>query len=272
MLCRHCGDKPGTLMCTGCRNNAYCSSGCQLVAWTQGHKELCRGKTSNKPLKPIAPLDPPFVRMSLEEERIVRAKTPWGLACQCVMIIENRYIQSDDPEIYFAIPNPPVLELVTEPMHISDKMPPLDFPHATTEILCEFTILNGTRPPLRYRAVVPTPPDFLAANERSCDIGPPYRASEELCNRTATGLQHSFAKQLFAMPEMHKCANPGCATTIVLGMAGLGPRKAVVGSKLVFRTRKPALEDIWAPCCYDTTCVTTVRTMLTNAMMKHTKR
>jgi hypothetical protein len=38
--------------------------------------------------------------------------------------------------------------------------------------------------------------------------------------------------------------------------------------KLVFRMRKPALEDIWAPCCYDEECITIVRTMLTKAMIK----
>jgi hypothetical protein len=83
---------------------------------------------------------------------------------------------------------------------------------------------------VRYTAVVPTPPDFLAANERSCDIGPPYRASEELCNRTAGGLQNSFAKQIFALPEMTKCANPKCFFTMLLGDQRFGPRMAVVGS------------------------------------------
>jgi hypothetical protein len=42
--------------------------------------------------------------------------------------------------------------------------------------------------------------------------------------------------------------------------------------KLVFRTRKPALEDIWAPCCYDEECITIVRTMLTKAMIKAMER
>jgi hypothetical protein len=70
----------------------------------------------------------------------------------------------------------------------------------------ELTILT-TPKPVRYRASVTALPDFHAANERSCDIGPPYRVSEELSNRTAVGLQHSFAKQVFAMPEMWKCSN-----------------------------------------------------------------
>jgi hypothetical protein len=93
----------------------------------------------------------------------------------------------------------------------------------------EFTILNGLNP-VRYKVVVPTPPDFLAANERSCDIGPPYKVSDELCNRTALGLQHSFAKQLFAVPEMWKCINKTCLATVVLGIESHGPRQAVVGS------------------------------------------
>ncbi|KAJ6556055.1 hypothetical protein B0H19DRAFT_138960 [Mycena capillaripes] len=266
MLCRHCGVKDGTLVCTGCRDTAYCSSACQLVAWKQGHKELCRGKISTKPLTPIPPLNPPFVRMSPAEEREARAKESWGLACQCVYILDHRYAGSNHPHLYYAIPNPSALELVTENLHISDKCAPLDFPHADTEILYEITILSG-RKAMRYRAVVPTPPDFFAANERSCDIGPPYRVSEELCNRTAGGIQHSFAKQIFGMPEMWKCANITCIPTLFLKEPN-APRKAVVGSKLVFRTRKAALEDIWAPCCHDEECVTIVQTMLTNAMEK----
>ncbi|KAF8211710.1 hypothetical protein K438DRAFT_56303 [Mycena galopus ATCC 62051] len=60
------------LMYTGCRNSAYCSSECRLVSWQEGHKELCRGMTSNKPLKPIPPLNLPVPRMSLEKERAAR--------------------------------------------------------------------------------------------------------------------------------------------------------------------------------------------------------
>ncbi|KAJ7269605.1 hypothetical protein C8J57DRAFT_1322511, partial [Mycena rebaudengoi] len=264
MLCRHCVDKEGILVCTGCRRTAYCSRECQLVSWKQGHKQLCRGEV-NKPLKPIAPLNPPFVRMNPAEERAARAKESWGLACQCIAVIDNRYVESEDHDRYLAVPNPPVIELVTENLHLSDKCASLDFPHANDEIRYEFTILNGLNP-VRYKVVVPTPPDFLAANERSCDIGPPYKVSDELCNRTALGLQHSFAKQLFA------CAGDTCLATVVLGIESHGPRQAVVGSKLVFRTRKPALEDLWAPVCYDPACVTKVWIMLTNAMMKQVKK
>ncbi|KAJ7669077.1 hypothetical protein B0H17DRAFT_208951 [Mycena rosella] len=88
MLCRHCGDKPGSLVCTGCREVAYCSAECQRVSWRQGHKELCQGRTSNKSLMPIAPVDPPFVHMSPAGERAARAKTPWGLSCKCIMTID----------------------------------------------------------------------------------------------------------------------------------------------------------------------------------------
>jgi len=264
MLCRHCGEKPGTLICTGCRNSAYCSSECQLVSWQQGHKELCRGKTSNKPLKPIPPLNPPVPRMSLEEERAARKM---NLASKCMMTIDSSYVASDDPEIYYAIPNPPMLELVTE--HISDNTPTIDFPHATTEILYEVTIPNRGSG-VHYRAVVPAPPDFHAANERSCDIGAPYRPSEELCNRTALGVQYSFAKQLFAVPEMQRCYHPACIGTLFLGETESdGPRQAVVVSKLVFRTRKAALLEIWAPCCYDDACVSTIRRTLTNSIVKY---
>ncbi|KAJ7139105.1 hypothetical protein C8R44DRAFT_727211 [Mycena epipterygia] len=164
--------------------------------------------------------------MSLEEERVARTKEPWGLASNCMMTLDNRYLQSGAPEIYYAIPNPPALELVTDNFHISDKLAPLDFPHAVNEILYEITILS--RPHVWYRAIVPTPPDFLAANERSCDIGPLYKASEELCNRTALGLQQSFAKQVFAKPETWICVNPRCLSTALLG--SFGPRIAVVGS------------------------------------------
>ncbi|KAJ6533756.1 hypothetical protein DFH09DRAFT_124721 [Mycena vulgaris] len=271
MLCRHCGDKPGTLVCTGCKATAYCSGECQSVSWKQGHKELCQGRTTNKAFTPIAPLDPPIIRMSPAKEREARRKKSWGLACQCVFVIDNRYIASKDPDLYFAVQNPPVLELVRENLHLSDKCAPLDFPHAENEILCEFSILTGMGA-VRYKAVVPTPPDFLAANQRSCDIGPPYRVSEELCNRTALGLQNSFAEQLFAMPQMWKCANTKCLTTVFLGIDSYYGRKVVIGSKLVFRTRKPALEDMWAPCCYDEGCITTIQTMLANAMTKQTKK
>ncbi|KAJ7608666.1 hypothetical protein FB45DRAFT_945656 [Roridomyces roridus] len=271
-LCRHCGQKQGTLQCTGCRKVGYCSNDCQLVSWKQGHKELCRGKETNKPLTPISPLDPPFSRMTLAEERLVRQRNPWELASACVMTLDKEYLESGDPEIYFAIPDAPIVELIPEgELHISDQCAPLDLPHSTNEILCEFTLLNPIGP-IRYRIIVPTPPDFLAANERACDLGPPYRASEELCNRTATGLQQSFARQIFAHPGMWACANLQCAD-YKNGTARqkFGPRKALVGSKLVHRTRKPALEDIWAPCCDSQKCVDTVRDMLMNAMMK-TKR
>ncbi|KAJ7474081.1 hypothetical protein FB451DRAFT_1367090 [Mycena latifolia] len=241
------------------------------MAWKQGHKELCQGRTTNKPFAPIAPLNPPLTRMSPAEERAARRKKPWGLACQCIMTIDSRYLASGDPEIYFAIEDPPALELVTENLHLSDKCAPLDFPHADTEILCEFSILAGGARAVRYKAVVPTPPDFLAANERACDIGPPYKPSEELCNRTAMGLQNSFARQIFALPEMRKCANVRCLATTVLGIESYFPRMVVIGSKLVFRTRKPVLEDIWAPCCFDEGCADTLRTRISNAMMKDRK-
>ncbi|KAJ7744165.1 hypothetical protein B0H16DRAFT_1560383 [Mycena metata] len=266
MHCRHCGDKPGTLICSGCRKVSYCSSECQLVSWKHGHKELCHGRNSTKPLTPIPPLNPPPVRMSPAEERAARAKKSWGLASQCMFTLDSRYVKPGQPGVYFALPDPPKLELVTENLHLSDRLAPLDFPHANNEILCEITVAIGTKP-LRYRAIVPTPPDFHAANERSCDLGPPYRVSEELCNRTALGLQDSFAKQIFALPEMRQCANRVCQNAL-LGIESTGPRKVVVGSKLVHRTRKVALEDIWTPCCYDETCVATIRTMLTNAMLK----
>jgi hypothetical protein len=142
-----------------------------------------------------------------------------------------------------------------------------------------------------YRAVIPAPPDFHAANERPCDIGAPYRPSEELCNRTAFGVQYSFSKQLFAVPEMQRCSNPTCIGTLFLSeMESDGPRQAVVGSyaftfssslkrmklteyctprKLVFRTRRPALLEIWAPCCYDDVCVSTIRRALTNSIVKY---
>ncbi|KAJ7608675.1 hypothetical protein FB45DRAFT_945670 [Roridomyces roridus] len=265
-LCRHCGQKQGTLQCTGCRKVGYCSNDCQLVSWKQGHKELCRGKETNKPLTPIAPLDTPLFSDD------PRGRTT-GSATQSLGTRFGVYLESGDPEIYFAIPDAPIVELIPEgELHISDQCAPLDFPHSTlNEILCEFTLLNPIGP-IRYRIIVPTPPDFLAANERSCDLGPPYRASEELCNRTATGLQQSFARQIFAHPGMWACGNLACPD-YKNGTARqkFGPRKALVGSKLVHRTRKPALEDIWAPCCDSQKCVDTVRDMLMNAMMK-TKR
>ncbi|KAJ7305428.1 hypothetical protein DFH08DRAFT_1089084 [Mycena albidolilacea] len=142
-----------------------------------------------------------------------------------------------------------------------------------------------------YQAVIPAPPEFHAANERSCDIGVPYRPSEELCNRTALGVQYSFSKQLFAVPEMQRCSNPTCIGTLFLSeMESDGPRQAVVGSytftfssslkrmklteyctprKLVFRTRRPALLEIWAPCCYDDVRVSTIRRAFTNSIVTY---
>ncbi|KAF8211709.1 hypothetical protein K438DRAFT_1807758 [Mycena galopus ATCC 62051] len=42
-----------------------------------------------------------------------------------MMTIDSRYVASDDPEIYYAIPNPPMLEFVTE--------------HISVTILCQST-------------------------------------------------------------------------------------------------------------------------------------
>ncbi|KAJ7152451.1 hypothetical protein C8R46DRAFT_1302834 [Mycena filopes] len=109
MHCRHCGENLGTLVCTGCRNVSYCSNECQVVSWKQGHKELCRGRTTTRHLTPIPPLNPPPVRMSPAEERAARKKKSWGLASQCAMTLHSRYVDSYD---YYALPNPPVLWVV----------------------------------------------------------------------------------------------------------------------------------------------------------------
>ncbi|KAJ7761870.1 hypothetical protein DFH07DRAFT_939551, partial [Mycena maculata] len=163
------------------------------------------------------------------------------------MTLENGSIQSGDPEIYFAIPNPPALELVQENLHISDKMPAIDFPHAsgTTEILCEISMVSS-RALQGHR----TPPDFLAANERACDISPPYTPSEELCNRTAVGLQHSSSQ--FGATQGKRATSPQ------VKVASMGPRVAVAGPKLVFRlVGRPW--KIWAPYCFDEKCILTYR-------------
>ncbi|KAJ7159591.1 hypothetical protein C8R46DRAFT_1108659, partial [Mycena filopes] len=266
IICRHCGENPGSLICTGCRDVSYCSNECQLASWKQGHKELCRGRTNTRHLTPIPPLNPPPARMSPPEERAARTDTPWGLETNCTMALDSRYLDSYD---YYAFPSPPVLEVVAEDFHRSEKIACIDFPHATNEILCEITVITGGPPPTRYRAVVRTPPDFHAANERSCDIGPPYRVSEELCNRTAVGIQQSFAKQIFALPDMRRCTNRACQTALS-GIESTGPRTVVIASrKLVHRNRKTALGDIWAPTCRDETCIATIRTALINSFLKN---
>ncbi|KAJ7636846.1 hypothetical protein FB45DRAFT_907472 [Roridomyces roridus] len=157
----HCGLKDGNLRCTGCRKDAYCSNECQLASWEQCHKQLCRGKTTNKPLKPMSPLDPPIVRLSLEEERARTGGDTGGLHSKGMRTFNIQALRSRGPENYVAIPNPPILELVS-----AEERPP-EFTHATTELLCEFLIMNGQRiitaqsyqhpvissPPTRERAI-----------------------------------------------------------------------------------------------------------------------
>ncbi|KAJ7632152.1 hypothetical protein FB45DRAFT_1026342 [Roridomyces roridus] len=217
----------------------------QLASWQQCHKQLCR-KTTNQILKPMPPLDPPVVRECSEAET---------LTSQGVAVTDFRSFPYS--QLYYAVSNPPVLE--RESGEKGFTRPNL-FTHSKKEILCEFMFMVMGGP--IYRAVVPTPADFLAANERACDLGPPYQVSAELCTRTVEGLQSSFVKQLLKDPLMRRCAKPGCLSQ------SDAPRRVVIGSSFAQRTPRTSLQVMWAPCCYNDRCLETLKDTMDLVLMK----
>ena len=55
--CGHCGTLATAqtlLLCTGCRQRAYCGRSCQLLAWRAGHKKVCKLLKADAEMKKIA--------------------------------------------------------------------------------------------------------------------------------------------------------------------------------------------------------------------------